>query len=186
MNEDDIRTLLRHEADQLQMHGDVPPALVRRAHRRIALNTLATTLSVVVLAGAAFAGAHALQHRSSPPGTFLGQPSPATATISACTSGQLRAVGSLQGAAGSREGAIRFTNYSSKTCTLQGTPAITLLDQNLRPITSGVTFTWSPPGWKANALPQPAGWPVVTVASFHSASVRTRWSNWCGRTAPLW
>jgi len=94
----------------------------------------------------------------------------------------------MEGAAGSREGAIRFTNYSNTTCTLQGTPKITLLDGNLRPITSGVVFVSSPPGWKANASPQPAGWPVVTLAPFHSASVRIRWSNWCpqGRSAPVW
>jgi hypothetical protein len=93
----------------------------------------------------------------------------------------------MDGAAGSREGAVRLTNNSSKTCTLRGTPAITLYG-NGRAITSGVTFSSSPAAWQANHTPQPAGWPVVTLASFKSASFRVRWSNWCpqGRAAPLW
>src|SRR5213078_3234132 len=84
-------------------------------------------------------------------------------TTASCTSAQLRAVGSMQGAAGSRDGALSLTNFSDVTCTLQGQPTITLMDGNLKPITSGVTFTPSPPGWRVNGSPQPAGWPVVTL-----------------------
>ena len=186
--DDDLRELLRRRADQVSTHRDVPRALVGRARRRIALNALGAGVAVVVLAGGAFAGVRAIQRNPSTPGSFSSSP-PAPAVVStACTSGQLRAVGSMQGAAGSREGAIRFTNYSNKSCTLQGTPIITLLDGNLHPITSGVTFASSPPAWQANASPKPAGWPVVTLAPFRSASMRLRWTNWCpqGRTAPLW
>jgi len=94
----------------------------------------------------------------------------------------------MGGAAGSREGSIGLTNFSDVTCTLQGTPSITLLNQKLKPIASGVTFSSSPPGWKVNGSPRPAGWPVVTVRPGDSASMRIRWSNWCpdGRPAPLW
>jgi hypothetical protein len=94
----------------------------------------------------------------------------------------------MTGAAGSREGGVTLTNFSDTTCTLQGTPTITLLDQNLQPITSGVAFSSSPPGWQANGSPQPAGWPVVAIKGFDSASIRIRWGNWCpqGRAAPLW
>jgi hypothetical protein len=107
---------------------------------------------------------------------------------SACSPGQLRAVGTLEGAAGSREGAITVSNFSDVTCTLQGQPTITLLDNKLKPITSGVTYSSSPPGWQVNASPTPPGWPVVTIAPGQAASVRIRWSNWCpaGRSAPLW
>jgi len=94
----------------------------------------------------------------------------------------------MEGAAGSREGAAVLTNLSSTTCTLQGTPTITLLDQNLAPITSGIRFVSSPPRWMVDRLPKPAGWPVDALAPFDSASVRIRWGNWCpdGRAAPLW
>jgi hypothetical protein len=94
----------------------------------------------------------------------------------------------MQGAAGSREGAISLTNLSSDTCTLEGTPAITLLDPNLNPITSGIRSRGSPPGWMADASPQPLGWPVVTLAPGDVASVRVSWLNWCpdARPAPLW
>jgi hypothetical protein len=186
--DDDLRDLLRRRADQVSTHRDVPRALVGRARRRIALNALGVGVAVVVLAGGAFAGVRAIQRNTNTPGSFQSSPPAPSAVTSACTAGQLRGVGSMQGAAGSREGAIRFTNYSNKTCTLQGTPTITLLDGNLHPITSGVTFASSPPAWQANATPKPAGWPVVTLAPFRSASIRVRWSNWCpqGRTAPLW
>jgi hypothetical protein len=186
--EDDLRELLRHRADDVSTHREVPRSLLPRARRRIALNALGVSVAVVALAGGAFVGVRAIQRNTNTPGPFSTSPPAPVVTTPACTSGQLRTVGSMEGAAGSREGAIRFTNYSNKTCTLQGTPTITLLDGNLRPITSGVRFSSSPPAWQANALPKPAGWPVVTLAPFHSASIRVRWSNWCpqGRTAPLW
>jgi hypothetical protein len=94
----------------------------------------------------------------------------------------------MEGAAGSREGGVTLTNFSDATCTLQGTPAITLLDENLVPITSGVTFSASPPGWEVDGSPEPQGWPVVTLRPGDSGFVRIRWSNWCpdGKPAPLW
>jgi hypothetical protein len=105
-----------------------------------------------------------------------------------CTSGQLRAIGSLEGAAGSREGVIDLSNFSDMPCTLQGNPEIELLDQNLQPITSGVTFVSSPPRWQVDGQPPPPGWPVVTVVPGGDAQFRIRWGNWCpdGRDAPLW
>ncbi len=191
--DDDLRKLLRRRADQVPPHGEVPRSLVGRAHRRIALNALGVGVSVVVLVAGAFAGLRAFgaaptQQPAGTPTASSVQPTPSASTVSACTSAQLRAVGSMQGAAGSREGAISLTNLSEETCTVQGTPSITLLDQNLDPITSGVTFGSSPPGWKVYGSPEPAGWPVVTLAPGDSASVRIRWSNWCpaGGAAPLW
>lgn len=191
--EDDVRTILRRKADEVPLHGQVPSALVGRARRRIALNSVGVGLAIVALAGGAFASVRAIQQHQVKPGVFQsGSPNPAVTTpavtTSACTAGQLRAVGSMDGAAGSREGAVRLTNYSNKTCTLRGTPAITLLDGRGRAITSGVRFMSSPPWWQANGSAKPAGWPVVTLAPFKSASFRLRWGNWCpqGRSAPLW
>ncbi len=190
--DEELRDLLRRKADEVPMHGRVPSALVGRARRRIALNSVGLGLAVVALAGGAFASVRAIQQHQGKPGSFSSSPpNPAVTnpavTTSACTAGQLRAVGSMDGAAGSRGGAVRLTNYSNTTCTLRGTPAITLY-ANGRAITSGVKFISSPPAWKANALAQPAGWPTVTLAPFKSASFRVLWSNWCpqGRAAPLW
>jgi hypothetical protein len=89
---------------------------------------------------------------------------------------------------GSRDGTVVVTNLSDASCTLQGTPTITLLDDNIEPITSGLTFMSAPAGWQADALPKPPGWPVVKLRPGDVANVRIRWSNWCpqGRAAPLW
>ncbi len=189
--DDELRDLFQRKADDVPPHREAPPALARRARRRVALNGLTIGALVVVLAGGAFVGVRALGGRgAAQPGghpTATTQPTPSTAAAPACTSGQLRAVGSMEGAAGSREGAVALTNLSDQTCTLQGTPVITLLDDNLDPITDGVTFDTSPAGWEANGQPEPEGWPVVTLAPGDAASVGGRWSNWCpdGRAAPL-
>jgi hypothetical protein len=189
--DDKLRDLFQRRADDLPPHLDVPPALTGRVRRRVALNAAGVGIIVVALAAGAFAGMRALGGpRTSPPLNGSNTPSvqPTTSASDPCTSGKLRANGSIQGAAGSRVGAISLTNFSDKTCTLEGTPEITLLDQNLNPITSDVTFGSSPAGWEADGSPQPASWPVVTLAPGDSASVRIDWSNWCpdGRAAPLW
>jgi len=195
--DDELRELFQRRADHVPPHREVPRSLTGRARRRIALNAVGVGMTVVVLAAGAFAGVRALggpqaRQPAQGPTPSSVQPTPSASTtasaIPACTSGQLRAVGSMEGAAGSREGTIGLTNFSDATCTLQGTPAIDLLDQNLQPITSGVVFSSSPAGWEANAQPEPPGWPVVTLAPFDAASFRLRWGNWCpdGRAAPLW
>jgi hypothetical protein len=190
---DDLHELLQRKADQVPPHRDVPRSLAGRARRRIVVNVLGTGLMVAVLASGAFAGLRALgavpvQQPAGVPTTSSAPRTQTAPTISACMSAQLRAVGSMGGAAGSREGSIGLTNFSDATCTLQGTPSITLLDQNLKLITSDVAFSSAPPGWRVNGSPRPAGWPVVSLRPGDSASVRIRWSNWCpdGRTAPLW
>jgi hypothetical protein len=191
--DDELRELFLRKAEDVPPHREVPQSLVRRARRRIVLNALIVGVGVVVLAAGAFAGVRALgggpAHQ--PAGRTIHPPVRPTTSASAtlaCTSSQLRAVASLQGAAGSLEGAISVTNLSSETCTLEGTPAITLLDQNLDPIGSGVTFSSSPAGWVVDGSPKPKGWPIVTLGPRGSASVRILWSNWCpdGRAMPAW
>jgi len=185
--DEEVRTLLHQKADDVRPHGSIPPALRRRVGMRIALNaTAAGGVVVVIVIGAVF-GTRALTRPAA--GGFANKSSPAPAAATArCTAGQLRAVGTLEGAAGSRIGSITLTNLSNNTCTLTGTPTIRLLDGDLHPITSGVTFGTSPADWQANALAEPSGWPVVTLAPFKAAMIRIDWSNWCpqGRSAPMW
>jgi hypothetical protein len=176
--------------------------MVSRAHRRIALNAMGVGLGVVLLASGAFAGVRSLGRsgpepidRSShpptrpvPSGSSPVQPTPSASATTACTSTQVRAVASLGAAAGSREGDIAITNLSNEVCTLRGTPTITLLDRNLNPITTGVSFSPSPSAWEANGSPKPPGWPVVTLRPGGHASFRVRWGNWCatGGAEPVW
>jgi Protein of unknown function (DUF4232) len=188
---DDLREVLRRKAGQVPPHREVPGSLAGRARRRIALNALGVGVAVVIVAGAAFAG---LRNQGSPTDAIPGgagssaQQTSSASTVTACTSGQLRAVGMFEGAMGSREGAVTLSNFSDATCMVTGTPTITLLDQNLKPITSGVQFVSSPPAWQVYRTGKPAGWPVVTLHPGEAALVRIRWSNWCpdGRAVPLW
>jgi hypothetical protein len=175
--DDMVRDLLQERAQEVPPNLDVPRSLAPRVRRRIALNALAVTITVVVVAVGAFGGLQALRSKTSE----------TAGTPPACTSAHLRAMVSMEGAAGSREGTIDLTNISA-TCTLEGSPTLRLLDQNADPIVSGITFVSVPPGWQVAGSPQPPGWPVVSLATDDSASVRVRWSNWCadGDTTPQW
>lgn len=175
--DDAVRDLLRERAHDVPPTLDLPPSLTTRVRRRIALNALAVTITLVVVAAGAFGTLRA----------FRSKPSETAHTTTPCTSAHLRAIVSMEGAAGSREGTIDLTNTSA-TCTLEGTPTLMLLDQDLHPIVSGITFVSVPPGWQVAGSPQPPGWPVVNLAPDDSASVRVRWSNWCadGNAMPQW
>lgn len=190
--DDELRELLQRKADDVAPHLEVPRSLASRGRLRVSLNALGVGVTVLLLAAGTIAGLRAVGRPPAyrPLGTSPStvQPTPSPSMTPACTSALLRSVGSMEGAAGSRVGAIGLTNLSEETCTLQGTPAITLLDQNLDPIISDVSFGSSPAGWVANGSPEPPGWPVVALAPGDSASVRVSWSNWCpnGGAAPLW
>jgi hypothetical protein len=56
---------------------------------------------------------------------------------------------------GSREGSIDLKNVSVDTCTLEGTPTLTLLDGSGATIDSGVTFDEVDPTWVVNDAPRP-------------------------------
>jgi hypothetical protein len=183
---------IQDEVRELPPHLDVPESMKGRVRRRIALNALAAGLMIAIIAGGAVVGLRAIGATNDQPadggGSRTRVPITSPTSTDPCTSGQLRATGSMEGAAGSRDGAVQLTNLSDATCTLTGTPTVTVLDPNQQPISTGVTFGSTPPGWDANARPTPAGWPVVTLAPGDIASVRVSWSNWCpqGRAAPLW
>jgi Domain of unknown function (DUF4232) len=203
--DDEIRKLLHRKAGEVVGPRAVPESLPRRVRFRLARNIAAVGAMLLLVGAGTFVGAHALTGPVSsrsigPASTPKATPTPSDSAnsgsttptpsdlVTACTSGQLRAVGTFEGAAGSREGAISLSNFSDVTCTLEGQPKIALSDQNLMPITSDVMFSSAPAGWEVNASPPPPGWPVVTLAPGQAASVRIRWSNWCpnGRSTPLW
>jgi hypothetical protein len=194
--QDTLREMLERRAEQVPSHLEVPRSLRGRARRRIAMNAVVTVGVVVALGAGGLAGVRALQRAGAVVpggggGTTGRNPAPTStspATVPACTSGQLRADAALEGAMGSREGAILLSNHSSTTCTLQGWPSITLLDESLQPIASGIQLQQTEPAWRVDDLPRPAGWPVVTLRPGQVASVRARWSNWCpfGGATPVW
>jgi hypothetical protein len=188
-----LREMFLRRAEDPPPHSTVPPSLGRRARRRIALNAVGVGALVVVLAAGATIGVRAIlgQATVGPADQTTAPPVQRTTSSSTnpvCTVDDLRANGTLLGAAGSLEGAIDLSNYSDHTCTLKGRPSIVLLNQHLRPIQSGINYIAALPGWKADAAPKPAGWPVVTLKPGKAASSRIRWGNWCpqGRAAPLW
>jgi Protein of unknown function (DUF4232) len=184
--DDEVRDLLWRKAHEVPPHLGVPRSLKGRVRRRIALNALAVGTTVVVVVAGAFVGLRAFTGTTAQPAVT----SPPPVGTAACTSGQLRAVGSMEGGAGSRFGTITLSNFSDTTCTLQGAASLTLLDQNLQPITSGIKFMNIDPAWKVDSASPtpPPGWPVVTLGPGDAASIRLGWSNWCpdGRAAPLW
>jgi hypothetical protein len=192
--DDEVRRTLQQRADDVRPHREVPPGLGPRAGRRIALNSVVVGAVAVVLAAGVVVGVRAM---GGPDDDRLGgSPSPrithsqngSTSKPQPCAAGRLRAVGALEGAAGSREGAIRFTNFGGLTCTVTGRPRITLMTSPGHPIRSGITCTPTDAAWMVNGESNPAGWPVVTLHPGATASVRIRWGNWCpqGRASPLW
>ncbi len=188
---DDVTELLRRRAEQVPPHREMPRAMTGRVRRRLAVNALAIGVAVVLVGGIAVAGLRAFAPATDriPVGDGA-TPSQQTSGSAgaACTSAQLQAVASMEGAMGSREGAISLTNTSNETCTLEGRPTITLLDQTGQQITAGVDISTSEPTWSVDGSHEPAGWPVVTVKPGDAASVRIGWSNWCpdGTPLPVW
>ena len=189
MDDKKLRTLLGELADEVPTHRSVPPALEARFRRRVAMNSVVIGTMIVALGVGAFATVRALGPNKASIAPLTS--SSAATTTPACTAGQLRAIGSMTGAAGSREGYIELRNYSAKTCTLRGTPIIALYDVSTR-ISTSLIFDRTIAQWQADAAARPAGWPVVPLGALGSAhnaaQVRIRWTNWCpqGRPAPLW
>jgi hypothetical protein len=177
---EEVREMLRERSGDVAPRYDVPRSLTTRMRRRITVNALAVATTVLVAAAGAFAGLRAVT-REDRTGDRITAPA-------ACLNTQLDASALLEGAPGSREGAITLTNASDQDCVLKGTPTIRLQEGNGDPITSGIRFLRGDPMWKKDALPQPAGWPTVTLRPGDAASVQVRWSNWCpdGRPAPSW
>jgi len=178
--EQEVRALLERRANDVPPHADVPPTLVRRARTRFAVYAAGVAVAVVLVAGVGLA---ALRSAPEGPVTTPGDTSPTVASAAACSADQLTARAELEGAMGSREGAIILTNTGDEACVLSGTPIPVLTsDQGL----ASVQVDDAEPAWRVNGAMAPDGWPDVTVAPMFEAAVRVRWSNWCEASAPTW
>jgi Protein of unknown function (DUF4232) len=184
-----LRELLGDMAGETSAHGTVPSGLEKRVRRRVALNSAVVGTLVIAFGVGAFATVRAIAPAKTPTITPATSGSPGTTGPKPCSNGQLRAIGSISGAAGSRVGYIELRNYSATTCTLTGTPEIALYHGTQR-ISDKLIFERTVAQWQADAAPKPAGWPVVTVGKMGSTSdaarVRIGWSNWCQSFFPLW
>lgn len=183
--ETEVREALWRRSRHVPPQLEVPTSLRGRVRRRIAWNALGLGGTVLVAVAVALVGLEAMGGLG---GSKAPVGSPVPGARVPCTAAGLDATGSVEGAAGSREGRIDLTNRSGSPCTLEGTPTIRLLGPDTEPITTGVSFEPAVPGWESVGSPAPEGWPVVTVGPNDAASVRFRWSNWCpdGRPAPSW
>ena len=178
-----VRELLRHRAEDVPPQLDVPPELAGRGHRRVAVNALGAVVVAAVLVVGVVAGMRAIGPE---PVSQPASPGPSGAAIPTCSPLQITATPVLEGAMGSREGSIALKNVSVDTCTLEGTPTLTLLDGSGVTIDSGITFDKVEATWVVNDAPRPDGWPVVTLAGGEHADVRFSWSNWCGDPSVYW
>jgi len=149
--------------------------MLMRARRRVARNAVASVLGAVLIVAGASAGLANLGaiHRSHTPVSGGSVVPPSTR----CATSDLHGKVSLDGAMGSVEGSIDLTNVGGATCTLTGRPAVSISDAQGNEVR--VQVTASEPQWKADAAPEPQGWPVVSLQPGSAASVRVRWSNAC-------
>ncbi len=132
--------------------GEVPSALVRRARFRMARNSAAVAVVVLVLVAGAFTGYRAFAgsgaqpagqptappavhptHSPSSPPVHSPTPSPSSSptgspAVARCTVGHLQvSVSGSNGAAGSIQVEISMRNIGTGTCTLQGYPGMALV-----------------------------------------------------------
>lgn len=189
--DDDLNQLeqvLRDRAAEVPHVQDVPPTMLMRARRRVARNAVASVLGAVLIVAGASAGLANLGalHGSGaviPGGNGSDSPS-AAAPSTACTSADLQAEVSLNGAMGSVGGSIGLTNVGGTTCTLTGRPTVSIWNSQGQEV--AVQVTASEPRWKVDAMPEPQGWPVVSLQPGSAASVLVLWSNACPQlTGPV-
>jgi Domain of unknown function (DUF4232) len=174
--DDDLNQLeqvLRDRAAEVPHVQDVPPTMLMRARRRVARNAVASVLGAVLIVAGASAG---LANLHGSDGT-LPESSGSVAPLTGCAASDLQGKVSLEGAMGSVEGSIDLKNTGGAACTLTGRPAVSIWNSQGQAV--AVQVTPSEPQWKANAAPQPQGWPVVSLQPGSAASLRVRWSNAC-------
>jgi len=172
-----LERVLKDRAAEVPHVQDVPPTMLARARRRVARNALASVLGAVVIVVGAAAGLANLGALHGSGDRVPGDRGAVAPPSTACSASDLRAVVSLEGAAGSVEGSIRLTNVGGATCTLTGRPSVSIVSSQGDAVPLQVTE--SEPQWKADGASQPQGWPVVTLQPGSPASVRVRWSNAC-------
>jgi Protein of unknown function (DUF4232) len=179
MNDDrsKLEQLMRDRAAEVPHRQDAPPRMLGRARRRVVRNVLASVVAVGLIVAGASAGLANLGALRGPHHSLAGPPSTTAPATLACTAGDLRATASLQGAMGSVLGPIDVTNFSSKTCTLQGRPVVGLSSSTGHRLSPHVQAT--PPQWQVDGKAAPHGWPVVTLRPGAVAAIRIGWSNEC-------
>jgi hypothetical protein len=176
--DDDLNQLeqvLRDRAAEVPHVQDVPPTMLMRARRRVARNAVASVLGALLIVAGASAGFANLGvlHRSDAAVSGGSVVPPSTR----CAASDLHGKVSLDGAMGSVEGSIDLTNVGGATCTLTGRPAVSIWNSQGQAVALQVTA--SEAQWKADAAPEPQGWPVVSLRPGSAASVHVRWSNAC-------
>ncbi len=182
MNDDlsTLEQLLRDRAAEVPQRQELPRTTIARSRRRLVRNALTSVVAAGVLVAGASAGLANLGALGGPNNVVPGGSSSSSvlpAQGSACQAADLRATAALDGAAGSVEGSIGFTNVGTTTCTLTGRPAVTLSSspgRDLSPIVESAAASW-----QADKAPEPDGWPIVSLRPGSAASVRVRWSNAC-------
>src|SRR5438552_6083576 len=168
-----LKQVLRDRAAEVPHVQDVAATMLTRARRRGARNALVSVLGAVVIVAGASAGLANLHGA----GGTLPESSGSVAPLTGCAASDLQGTVSLDGAMGSVEGSIDLTNVGGATCTVTGRPAVSIWNSQGQAV--AVQVTAGEPQWKANAAPQPQGWPVVSLQPGSAASVRVRWSNAC-------
>jgi hypothetical protein len=174
----ELRAVLQAKADEVQPHRVVPPALVRRARRRIVRTAVVSSVIVLALGVGAAAGVRAI---TGPPGRQIPGHSPtppAPVGPQACRATDLAAALRVEGAAGSQYLTVTFTNGSAIPCTMEGVPQVQVQDAggNSLPTQLGT----QPAQWQGGATPTPPpGWPVVTLPPGASAISVMRWTDEC-------
>jgi Protein of unknown function (DUF4232) len=181
MNDDLTRLehVLRERAAEVPSFQEMPSKMLARARRRIVRNALASVVAAGLIIAGASVGLAGLGALRGPNGVVPRGPSssPPGASTPSCVAADLRATASLQGAAGSVVGSIDLANVSTRTCTLEGRPTLTLLSSSGHEVKVRVVPV--KPQWKADAASAPHGWPVVRLRSGSAAAIRVAWTNPC-------
>jgi hypothetical protein len=100
-----------------------------------------------------------------------------------CIVSQLHATAQLQGAAGTREGAIILKNVSSRACRLKGRAAVALRDSRGAALVVHTQLTGPILIGPSGLTPQQRAAGVLHPGS--RAFIAIRWTNWCGRRMSL-
>ena len=174
--EDQVREMLRRRADDVPIHVEAPPGMLRRAWRRILMAFTGAAVAVAVVATGAVAGVRLLNQNGNVPVT------PAQAAP-ACRASDLQGSPRLVGASGHFAGSLLLTNVSGNPCSLLGQPALVIVDANGD---IDLHEESTDPSWVVRSKPTPKGWPVVTLYYGTSAGIRIEWTSWCGVAPAEW
>jgi hypothetical protein len=179
--ERELKEALERKAGEVAAAPGIPRRMLRRAWRRAALTVAAGVVAATVLAAGAAVGVRQLGGLPRPadrPAPTSRPPTPTPTPPPPCPASALRAVLSLDGAAGSVLGSIEVENVGDAPCLLRGRPHIAILGSGGTRL--AVEQVPTQPWWRVDRSGRPEGWPVVILRPGDTARIRVRWSNWCG------